>query len=464
MRGQELFRRAKQFIPGGVCASTRLNQALGRPVYVTRAQGARFTDADGHEYVDMCCSHGAALLGHGHPAVCEALAKAASLGICCSFDTPYHVELAERLCKPPSHQASAARRSFSGGGIIPCAERVRFTNSGTEATLHALRVCRAFTGRDKIIRFLGHFHGYHEFTYVGGHPPREALRRASEFRESAGIPPAMSQYIVAVEFNDLDALEKAIRLHRGEVGTVILEPVNYNSGCIMPKRGYLKGLRRLTSENGMLLFFDEVQSSFKNSPGGAQEDFGVTPDICTIGKALGGGLPLSAICGRADIMDRFKPVGDVQHSGTFNAPLVNILGGLAFCKEIAEPLFYPRLRLLGDHFYTALNGVIRRVGVPVVAPRHGARFGILMGLSTPPTNYRETLEHRKDIMLAFIKAAVGCGVYFHDYGGSPCHHGFSAAHTDEDMARVLEAVEGALKCVKDMFASRKQRVDQERIS
>ena len=434
MTNQELFEKAKSVIPGGVCASVRLSKALGTPVYVRRAEGARFTDVDGKEYIDMCCSHGAALLGHGHPAVREALARTADLGLCCSFDTPYHAELAEKICS-----------------IVPCAERVRFTNSGTEATLHALRLCRAVTGRDKIIRFLGHFHGYHEFTYVGGHPPPEALDRPSEYRESAGIPEVMSRFIVAVPFNDLDAVERAIRQHRGDVGTVILEPVNYNSGCILPQPGFLKELRRLTTENDMLLFFDEIQSAFKNSPGGAQQDFDVVPDLCTIGKALGGGLPLSAICGRAEVMDRFKPVGDVQHSGTFNAHLVSILGGLAFCGEIMQPEFYPNLNAKCDGFHRELDAVIQRVGVPVLAPHHGARFGLLMGLETAPRNYRDALKHRSDAMLAFVREAVRRGVYLCDYGGGACHHGFSTAHSDEDLAKVLEVFEAALAAIKDMF-------------
>jgi glutamate-1-semialdehyde 2,1-aminomutase len=436
MRSDELFEQAKAVLPGGVCASVRLNQGLGKPVYVTEARGAHFTDVDGREYIDMCCSHGAALLGHGHPAVLEAIGRASGLGICCSFDTPHHVALAETICR-----------------LVPCAERVRFTNSGTEATLHALRLCRAFTGRDKIIRFVGHFHGYHEITYIGGHPPASALDDAARFVESVGIPAALSEYIIAVPFNDLDAAEEAIRTHRHEAGTVILEPINYNSGCILPQPGYLEGLRRLTEEHDLLLFFDEIQSGFRKSPGGAQQDFGVVPDICTIGKALGGGLPLSAICGRAEIMDRFKPAGDVQHSGTFNAPLVSILAGLAFCQEIAKPRFYPELLAQCDRFYQALDEVIERVGVPVVAPHHGARFGLLMGLNRAPISYRDTLAHRKDIMLAFVRETAERGVYFHDYGGSACHHGFSAAHTEEDLDRVLEVVEEALAALREIFGS-----------
>ena len=433
MIGDELYARAREVIPGGVCASVRLNQALGKPVYISEARGSRFTDVDGREYIDMCCSHGAALLGHGHPDVQAALHQAAELGMCCSFDTPYHAQLAEMLCD-----------------MVPCAERVRFGNSGTEATLHALRLCRAHSGRDKVLRFVGHFHGYHELIYIGGHPPAEHMDNPSEYIESAGIPQQMSRFIVAVPFNDLSAVEEALRTH-DDIGTIILEPVNYNSGCILPQDGYLRGLRDIATEHGVVLFFDEIQSGFKNSPGGAQEYFGVLPDICTIGKAVGGGLPLSAICGRAEIMDRFRPEGDVQHSGTFNAHLVSIMGGLAFCRLAQRPDFFPCLRRKVAKFHQELDEIIQDVGVPVVTPYHGARFGLLMGLTEPPSNYRETLGHRTDIMLAFVRETFARGVYFLDYGGGPCHHGFSAVHSDQDLDRVLEVMQEALSAVRDMF-------------
>ena len=430
----ELLQRARQVLPGGVCAATRLNRALGHPVYVRRAAGARLWGVDGQVLLDMSCSHGAALLGHGHPAVLGALAQAAEMGLCCSSDTEYHVQLAEWLCR-----------------LIPSAARVRFTNSGTEATLHALRLCRAATGRDRIIRFTGHFHGYHEYTYIGGHPPLEQLDRAGLFRESAGIPEPMTQFIIALPFNDLPAVEQALKEQGEQVAAVLLEPVDFNSGGIGPQPGYLQGLRELTRRYGTLLFFDEIQSSFKKSTGGAQQDFGVTPDLCTIGKSLGGGLPLSAICGSAALMDRFKPVGDVQHSGTFNAPLPSILGGLAFLSTITEPAFYPELLARCARFYQRLDGVIERLGIPVQVPRHGPRFGLMMGLDHPPIDYRDALLHRPELMLEFVRRTVASGVYFHDYGGGPCHHGFSAAHTDGDLDQVLGVMEDAFRAIAPLF-------------
>lgn len=434
MNSTAWFDRGRQVLPGGVCSSTRLNQALGHPLYLSHAEGARVWDLDGREFLDMSCGHGAALLGHGHPAVKQALVEAAELGICCAADMAPHIELAEELCR-----------------LIPCAERVRFTNSGSEATLHALRLCRAATGRDKLIRFTGHFHGYHEHTYIGGHPPADQLENAARYRESPGIPEILTQLIIALPFNDLDAVRQALAEHGAEVATVILEPVDFNCGGILPRPGFLEGLRELTREHGVLLFFDEIQSSFKKSAGGAQADFGVTPDICTIGKALGGGLPLSAICGPAQLMDQYKPAGPVQHSGTFNGPLPSILGGKAFVGEITRPEFYPDLLGKAEYFHQQLDAIVARLGLPVQVPHHGARFGMLLGLDSPPVDYRDALAHRRDLMLEFIRQAYARGVYFHDYGGAPCHHGFSAAHTREDLDRILTVVDESLAAIAPSF-------------
>ena len=434
MKLETLFQRGRQVLPGGVCASTRLNQALGHPLYVERTEGSRLIDVDGKEYLDVSCGHGAALLGHGHPKVKEALREAIDLGICCASDTVHHIELAEQICS-----------------LVPCAERVRFTNSGSEATLHAIRLCRAASGRDRLIRFTGHFHGYHELTYIGGHPPAEELTRAASYRESPGIPELLTELIIALPFNNLDAVEGALREGADEVAAVILEPVDFNSGGIAPQPGYLEGLRELTRRYGVLLFFDEIQSSFKKSTGGAQQDFGVTPDICTIGKSLGGGLPLSAICGPAELMDLYKPVGEVQLSGTFMAPLPSILAGKAFIGEVTRPEFYPELLGLFEHFYVEVDAIIARLEIPVQVPRHGARFGIVMGLEMPPVDYADVLKHRRDLMLAFIKNAFEGGVYFHDYGGGPCHHGFSAAHSRADVDQILGVMEEAFESVAGDF-------------
>jgi glutamate-1-semialdehyde 2,1-aminomutase len=425
---EELFSRGKQAIPGGVCSSTRFNQAWGKPVYASRAKGARFWDIEGREFLDMSMSHGATLLGHAPNCLKEVFDKVWELGVLCSLDTPLHIQLAEELCK-----------------LVPCGERVRFTSAGSEATLHALRLCRAVSGRDKIIRFFGHFHGYHEFTFIGGHPPADQLDASPPYRESAGIPKVMAELIVPVEYNDFAALEAAVEKHKDDVGTILIEPVDFNCGCITPQPGFLEHARKLADEHEMILFFDEIQSFAKKSPGGAQQDFGVTPDICTIGKSLGAGMPMSAILGKAELMDRYKPVGDVAHSGTFNAPLPSILGGLAFVEAIKTAEFWAKINSLGDRLFAGLSEIADRSPVPVRFQSHGSRFGIIFGTREPVTNYRESLCHKPETMLEFCRQTTARGVYFHDYGGGACHHGYSLAHTPDEIDTVLSVMEDSLR-------------------
>jgi len=427
---EQLIARGKQVLPGGVCSSTRFNQAWGKPVYASRAKGARFWDIEGREFLDMSMSHGGTLLGHAPACLKDVFDKSWELGVMCSLDGPHHIRLAEKLCE-----------------LVPCAERVRFTSSGSEATLHALRLCRAISGREKIIRFFGHFHGYHEFTFVAGHPPADQLAAQPPYRESAGIPRAVAELVIPIEYNDPQALENAVKQHKHEAGTILIEPVDFNCGCIKPEPGFLELARKLADENDMILFFDEIQSFAKKSPGGAQFDFGVTPDICTIGKSLGAGLPLSAIVGRAELMDRFKPVGDVAHSGTFNAPLMNMLAGLEFVRELESPSFWQKMEALGKQLYDGLEEIAARSPVPVRFQHHGSRFGMIFGTREPVINYSQSLCHKKETMLEFCRQTTARGVYFHDYGGGSCHHGFSLAHDTGDIDQVLNAVNDSLQAM-----------------
>jgi glutamate-1-semialdehyde 2,1-aminomutase len=425
-----LIERGRKVLPGGVCSSTRFNQAWGAPVYASRAKGSRFWDIDGREFLDMSMSHGATLLGHAPNCLREVFDKVWELGGLCSLDGQYPIELAEQICE-----------------IVPCAERVRFTGSGSEATLHALRLCRAVSGRDKIIRFRGHFHGYHEFTFIGGHPPADQLDAKPPYRESPGIPESLAELIIVAEYNDLEALERLVKQHKHEAGTILIEPVDYNCGAILPEPGFLEGARQLADEHGLILFFDEIQSFAKKSPGGAQQDFGVTPDICTIGKSLGAGLPLSAIAGKAELMDRFKPVGGVAHSGTFNAPLASILAGLAFVRTIRTPEFWEHIKYLSMRLSHGLTEIASRSPIACRFQVHGSRFGLTFGTREPVKCYRDSLCHRREDMLEFCRQTTARGVYFHDYGGGPCHHGFSSVHTTADIDRVLQVVEDSLRAM-----------------
>lgn len=427
------FARARQVMPGGVNSSTRVNQALGTPLFVSRSHGSRVTDIEGRELIDMCCGHGAALLGHGHPAIDEAMRTAMDLGYVSVFETTYHEQLARRVCQ-----------------AVPCADRVRFCSAGSETTLHLIRACRAFTGRNKIIRIEGHFHGYHEMVYIGGHPPQDDFQRNRDrpYIESAGIPEEFARLIVPIPHNDPAALRTAIDRHGDETALVILEPINWNWGAIPADREYLQLMRQWTEEAGIVLFFDEIQSAFKTRHLTAQAEFGITPDVTTVGKSLGGGLPLSGFCGKAEIMDLYKPLGNVQHSGTFNAHLVPILAGLAFVKETSKPYFYDTLEQLSRHFEQGINQIIELHDLNMIVPVHGPRFTILFGRTTPAVRYEDCFCHDPQVMLRLIKGCFDRGVYFHDYGGGPIHHGFSIQHTKADLDEVLNVMEKTLKQMK----------------
>lgn len=423
-------------MPGGVSSSTRLLKTLGTPFYVSGGKGSRVTGLDGKEYIDMCCAHGAGLLGNAHPAIDEAMRKVAEIGYVNALETVFHEELAEYVIN-----------------TVACADKVRFCSSGSEATMHLIRACRGFTGKDKIIRVEGHFHGYHELIYIGGHPPQSELEgnREHPYIESAGIPKQFADLIIPVPCNDKDALDKAIRDHADQTALLILEPINFNCGGIRAEYDYLQLARKLTAENNIILFFDEIQSAYKKSFQAAQNELGVIPDVTTIGKSIGGGLPLSAFCGKNEVMNCFKPLGNVEHSGTFNAHLVPVMTGLAFMKEASNPEFYTKLNKIATQFHDGLNRIILENDLNMVAPNFGARFNMILGRKTPAKSYEETFCHDNRVFLAILRDCFEKRVYFHDYGGAPCHHGYCIQHTKDDIEVVLGVLESVLRDNKDKF-------------
>ncbi len=429
-RVAEQFHEAQRYLAGGVSASTRVNRALGQPLYIDRAEGCRVWDLDGNEYIDLCCSHGATLLGHGDTRVRAAVESALARGAVCSYENELHTELARLLCE-----------------TVPCLERVRFTCSGSEATMHCLRLARAYTGRSKILKFEGNFHGYHDqVMYAIGTPadrlgPEEA---PTVFPGSAGLPQGLDQNLVVVPYNRADLFEAAFDRHAGELAAVICEPVYYNAGCIVPDAEFMQTLRQRTRDAGVPLIFDEVLSAFRMAPGGAQEYLGITPDLSTLGKAVGGGFPLSVFGGRREIMDRLMPVGDCQHSGTYNGHVVAVAAALAAVKAYREPGFYEHIDTVGRRLCDGLNELFARHGVAGRARGLGARFGIYFGVDGPVRGYRDAVRHQRETMLRFIAAAVLHGVYFHDYGGAACHHGFCAAMTSADADEALARLDRAL--------------------
>jgi glutamate-1-semialdehyde 2,1-aminomutase len=433
-RVAEQYREACQWLAGGVSSSTRVNRALGHAMYFARAEGCRLWDLDGREYIDLCCSHGATLLGHGDPRVRQAVEAVLARGAPCSYESEQHAELARALCE-----------------VIPCCERVRFTCSGTEATLHCIRLARAFTGRAKLLKIEGNFHGYHDQVMFAIGTPADRLGpegAPTPYPGSTGMPPGLEQLLVLVPYNRPDLLEQAFQQHGHELAAVICEPIYYNAGCVVPTAEFVATLRRLTRQHGVLLIFDEVLSAFRMALGGAQEYLGITPDLCTLGKAVGGGYPLSVFGGRRDIMDRLMPTGDCQHSGTYNGHPISVAAALAAIQVYRQPGFYDHLHALAGKLYPGLQEIFQRRGIAARVQGLGARFGIYFGVEREVCNYRDALAHQREQMLRFVAAAIEHGVYFHDYGGAACHHGFCAALSLRDVDEVLERLDRAVATMR----------------
>ena len=372
----EQFQRSCRSLAGGVSSSTRVNQAVGHAMLFDRARGCRVWDLDGREYIDLCCSHGATLIGHGDPRIRAAVERVLDRGAPCSYESEQHAELAELLCK-----------------TIPCLELIRFTSSGTEATMHCLRLARAFTGRMKVLRFEGNFHGYHDqFMWAASEvgsvePPLVST--------STGVTLGMDRHIIQVPYNQPGAVEEAFARHGDELAAAICEPVFYNAGCIVPTIEFMTTLRQQTLRHGTVLIFDEVLSAFRMSAGGAQEYLNVTPDLCTIGKAVGGGYPLSVFGGRRDIMDHLMPRGTCQHSGTYNGHPVAVAAALAAVSIYREPSFYPHIHQVADRLYAGLRNVFARHNIVAHVQGLGARFGIYFGVDREVRNYADAQQHSR---------------------------------------------------------------------
>lgn len=426
-------------MPGGVSAGGRYHAALGRPVHFARGAGARLWDVDGRELVDYSSSSGASLLGHGHPAVSAAAARGIELGTLCTYETPHHVELAERIC-----------------AIVPGVEAVRLVNTGTEATMAALRIARARTGRTLVLKFDGHFHGMHEGVLFNAHAPTAAPGPfVPASADSRGVPQAFGDTLVTVPFNDAQALEAAFAVHGDRLAAAIVEPVSYNQGCIPSDRAWLARLRELTRAHGAALIFDEVLSGFRMAPGGAQERYGITADLVTLAKALGAGWPIAAVGGSQEWMAVLAPGQGTALSGTYSGHLPAVLASLAALELLADPDFHEELdrraRLLCD----GMRDRFAAVGVPVTIQQVGARFGIYFGVSEPVVDYRTATLADGETARRFVLAAYEQGLYFHDFGGRrvPMHYGITAAHDDAVISHSLDR----LTVVAEALAGKEER-------
>lgn len=422
VRSEQLAAEGRLVLGAGVSGAGRFHHYLGRPIYIVGGAGARITDADGNSYLDLNMANGAVQLGYGHPAVDEAVRAAVSAGIVTAVETPQHIELATLLTQ-----------------IIPSAERVRFVNTGTEATLVAIRLARGFTGRSTILKFDGHFHGLHELAVFNNARPDGPSQPVAA---SAGVPDTFGKQLIILPWNDREALAATMAEHGDQIAAVICEPVWYNAGCVLPDPGFLALLRDQTRAHGAVLIFDEVLSGFKMALGGAQAWSGVTPDLTTLAKALSNGLPLAAIVGRAAIMEHLMPVGSVNQSGTTSGHILGLVAALATLRELGRPGVYERFYGMGEAFCGQLQQIFDRYELPVQVQGLGARFWFYAGRRAPVRTWAEALEVDQALFRAIVLGCLKRGVHLHVYGGNGLGHaGFSLAHSDDDLALALAAFE-----------------------
>lgn len=429
-QADELDARAQRVTVGGVTAGGRFDATIGRAPFFARGLGPRLWDVDGREFLDFTASQGASILGHGDPGIEAAVLRGLELGTICTAETEHHVSLAERI-------ATACH-----------ADRVRLTVTGTEATMAAIRVARAATGRSLVLKFDGHFHGMHDYVFFNSATPERPYELVvPSVADSAGIPAAVANLVVTVPFNDVAALRDALERFGDDIACVILEPVAFNMGCVPADRGWLLALREETRRRGIVLIFDEVLSGFRERFGGAGDYYGVQPDLSTWAKALGAGWPIAALTGRAEVMDQLNPVGGVIVSGTYTGHLCSVLASHAALEAMSAPGFFERLNARTKAFCDGIAGLADEVGIPLQVQRFGSVFGLYFGLGAPVRDYRGARTFDASLNARFCAASRDAGLYFHLFGHRvvPMHYRLTAAHTDADIAQALTQLRGVFR-------------------
>jgi glutamate-1-semialdehyde 2,1-aminomutase len=454
IQSEKLFAEALKYIPGGVNSPVRAFRAVGgQPFFVNRAKGAHIWDVDGNELIDYVCTWGPAILGHAHPKIISAVKAAASHGTSFGIPNPFEVTMAKLICS-----------------LVPGMQKVRMTNSGTEACMSAIRLARGFTKRDKIIKFDGCYHGHVDSLLVKagsgaltfGHP------------DSAGVPAAFTQHTIVLPFNDVEAVQAAFAANKNKIAGIIIEPVPGNAGLYLPKPDYLAFLRKITKANGALLVFDEVMTGFRLAPGGAQERFGIAPDLTCLGKIIGGGLPVGAFGGRADIMNLIAPLGPVYQAGTLSGNPLAMAAGIAALEELggsrresayskkinkrdAKPKIdqsgltfaatkkadaYARLEERGAQLEAGMKDAAKLAGVPVTFNRCGSMFCAYF-TGHPVWNLADAMKSDRERFKKYFHGMLAEGVYF---APSQFEAGFiSTAHNQMDIDKTVSAAAKVLR-------------------
>lgn len=420
-RSEALFREAQRYLPGGVDSPVRAFKAVGgTPPFIARGQGSRVRDVDGNEYIDYVGSWGLLIAGHAHPAVVKALQAVAEKGMSYGAPTELEVTLAKMVT-----------------GAVPSMQMVRFVNSGTEATMSALRLARAFTRRDKIVKFAGGYHGHADGLLVKGGSGLATLG----IPDSPGVPAGYAQNTLVAPYNDLDAVAEILRGYNSDIAAVIVEPVAANMGLVLPQQGFLQGLRKITTDNGALLIFDEVITGFRAGYGGAQGLYRVTPDLTCLGKIIGGGLPVGAYGGRRDIMAMVAPSGKVYQAGTLSGNPLAMTAGIETLKILNQPGAYEQLEERASTLAKGIEAVVAEYGIPARV-NHLASMLTLFFARQSVTDYESAAKSDTEMFARFFHALLDTGIYW------PCAQFETAfvslAHTPGDIETTIERVRSAL--------------------
>ncbi|MDO5506557.1 MAG: glutamate-1-semialdehyde 2,1-aminomutase [Pseudoxanthomonas suwonensis] len=419
-RSHELFTRARQLMPGGVNSPVRAFKSVGgEPFFVKRADGPHLFDVDGNRYIDYVGSWGPMIVGHNHPKVREAVIDAARDGLSFGTPNPLEVTMAERIA-----------------ALVPSCEMVRMVNSGTEATLSAIRLARGATGRSRIVKFEGCYHGHGDSFLV------KAGSGALTFGvpTSPGVPKALADLTLTLPYNDADAATALFDECGADIAALIIEPVVGNANCLPPRPGYLQHLRELCTRHGALLIFDEVMTGFRVALGGAQSRYGVTPDLSTFGKIIGGGMPVGAYGGRRDLMQQIAPSGPIYQAGTLSGNPVAMAAGLAMLELIDEPDFHPQLERATNWLCDGLEDAAKAAGVPFSTQRVGGMFGLFFS-EGPVDTFAAAVACDTDAYCRFFRAMLDEGIFL---APSAFEAGFlSSAHDDAILGETVDAARRA---------------------